>query len=38
LIVVTITKALTGGIRVERDEEILGLDNSLHGERGFEIM
>ena len=38
LIVVTITKALTGGIRVERDEEIIGLDNSLHGERGFEIM
>lgn len=37
-IVITITKALTGGLRVERDEEILGLDNALHGERGFEIM
>ena len=38
LIVVFVTKALTGGLRVERDEEIQGLDNALHGERGFEIM
>jgi Amt family ammonium transporter len=37
LIVVYITKAVTGGLRVEDDEEVLGLDNSLHGERGFEI-
>jgi len=37
LIVVYVTKALTGGLRVEGDEEILGLDNALHGERGFEI-
>ena len=37
LIVITVTKALTGGLRVERDDEIQGLDNSLHGERGFEI-
>ena len=37
LIVVFITKALTGGLRVEPDEEVQGLDNSLHGERGFEI-
>ncbi len=37
LIVITVTKALTGGLRVERDDEIQGLDNALHGERGFEI-
>ena len=37
LIVVFITKALAGGLRVERDEEIQGLDNALHGERGFEL-
>ena len=38
LIVVFVTKALAGGLRVEGDEEIQGLDNALHGERGFEIM
>jgi Amt family ammonium transporter len=37
LIVITVTKALTGSLRVERDDEIQGLDNALHGERGFEI-
>lgn len=37
LIVTYITKALTGGLRVEEDSEIIGLDNSLHGERAFEI-
>ncbi len=37
LLVVYITKALAGGLRVDGDEEIQGLDNSLHGERGFEI-
>jgi len=38
LIVLFVTKALTGGIRVELDEEVQGLDNTFHGERGFEIM
>lgn len=38
LIVITITKVLTGGLRVEHDVEIQGLDNTFHGERGFEIM
>jgi ammonium transporter, Amt family len=37
LIVIAVTKVLTGGLRVERDDEIQGLDNALHGERGFEI-
>jgi len=38
LIVVYVTRILTGGLRVETDEEIEGLDSSLHGERGFEIL
>jgi Amt family ammonium transporter len=37
MIVVFITRVATGGLRVERDEEIQGLDNAIHGERGFEI-
>ncbi|MBL7207126.1 MAG: ammonium transporter, partial [Desulfobacterales bacterium] len=37
LIVVYITRFITGGIRVEPEDEINGLDSSLHGERGFEI-
>ena len=37
LIVATVTRVLTGGLRVEGDDEIQGLDNTLHGERGFEI-
>jgi Amt family ammonium transporter len=32
-----VTQWLTGGLRVERDDEIQGLDNALHGERGFEL-
>jgi Amt family ammonium transporter len=37
LIVIFITKALTGGIRVSEEDEILGLDSAIHGERAFEI-
>ncbi len=37
LIVIHVTKALTGGIRVDPEEERSGLDNAIHGERGFEI-
>jgi Amt family ammonium transporter len=37
LIVVYITRLLTGGLRVDQDDEIQGLDNAIHGERGFEI-
>jgi Amt family ammonium transporter len=37
LIVIFVTKALTGGLRVENEAEVQGLDNALHGERGFEI-
>ena len=38
LIVVYVTSALTGGLRVSEDAEIEGLDNAIHGERGFEIL
>ena len=37
LVIVYVTKFVTGGLRVESDSEIEGLDNSLHGERAFEI-
>lgn len=36
-IIVIATKFITGGLRVERDDEIIGLDGSLHGERAFGI-
>jgi Amt family ammonium transporter len=37
LIVIYITKLVTGGLRVTEDTEVAGLDSSIHGERGFEI-
>ena len=37
LIIIYITKLLTGGLRVSEDTEVAGLDSSIHGERGFEI-
>jgi Amt family ammonium transporter len=37
LIVTYITKILTGGLRVNEENEIAGLDSSIHGERAFEI-
>jgi Amt family ammonium transporter len=37
LVLVYLTRFLTGGLRVETEDEILGLDNSIHGERAFEI-
>jgi ammonium transporter, Amt family len=37
LVVVYATKILTGGLRVSEEDEILGLDNAIHGERAFEI-
>jgi len=36
-VVAYITKLITGGLRVEQDEEIAGLDNTQHGERAFEF-
>jgi Amt family ammonium transporter len=37
LIVVYITKLLTGGLRVTSENEVAGLDGAIHGERAFEI-
>jgi ammonium transporter, Amt family len=36
-ILVHITKTITGGLRVDPEDEIEGLDSSMHGERAFEI-
>lgn len=36
-IIIQITKLLTGGLRVEEEAEVMGLDNAIHGERAFEI-
>jgi Amt family ammonium transporter len=36
-VVVLVTKAVTGGLRVDEDSEIKGLDGSVHGERAFEV-
>ena len=36
-VVAYITKMITGGLRVEQEEEVAGLDNAQHGERAFEI-
>lgn len=37
LIVIYVTRFITGGLRVSRESEIQGLDHAVHGERGFEI-
>ncbi len=37
LIIIYITKFITGGLRVTEETEVAGLDSSIHGERGFEI-
>ncbi|MCP4368104.1 MAG: ammonium transporter, partial [Deltaproteobacteria bacterium] len=36
-IIIYITKFVTNGLRVEEEGEMVGLDSSIHGERGFEI-
>ena len=37
LAVIYITKLVTGGLRVTEENEVTGLDSSIHGERAFEI-
>ncbi|MEW6078281.1 MAG: ammonium transporter [Thermodesulfobacteriota bacterium] len=37
LVMVFITKIITGGLRVTRDDEMMGLDSAIHGERAFEL-
>lgn len=36
-VVVLVTRLAAGGLRVEADNEIAGLDGAVHGERAFEI-
>ncbi|MBU0971719.1 MAG: ammonium transporter, partial [Proteobacteria bacterium] len=35
LVVIFVTKLVTGGLRVDREDELAGLDSSIHGERAF---
>jgi len=37
LIIVYVTRLITGGLRVSREDEMMGLDNAIHGERAFEL-
>jgi Amt family ammonium transporter len=37
LIVIGLTRLLTGTLRIDAESERLGLDGAFHGERGFEI-
>jgi len=37
VVLIYVTKALTGGLRVDEENEVAGLDNALHVERVFEI-
>ena len=37
LIVIYVTKIIAGGLRVNEENEMAGLDSSIHGERAFEI-
>jgi len=37
LALIYLTKALAGGLRVEEENERIGLDSAVHGERAFEI-
>jgi len=37
IIVVFITRIIAGGLRVDEESEVLGLDTAIHGERAFEI-
>jgi Amt family ammonium transporter len=37
LIVIGITRLVTGSLRIDAESEIVGLDGAFHGERGFEI-
>ncbi len=38
LVVIYVTKTVTGGLRVTGEDEVQGLDSAIHGERGFEII
>jgi len=37
MIIIYVTRIITGGLRVDTENEIEGLDGAIHGERAFEI-
>ena len=37
LVVIGITRLVTGDLRIDKESEVAGLDNAFHGERAFEI-
>jgi Amt family ammonium transporter len=37
LVVIAVTRLVTGPLRIEKESEIIGLDSAFHGERAFEI-
>lgn len=37
-VVVLVTRLVTGGLRVETEDEVKGLDAAVHGERAFELV
>ena len=36
-IIVKVTSMLTGGLRVDEEDELVGLDLAIHGERGYDM-
>ncbi len=36
-VLATVTRVATGGLRVSEEDEVAGLDSSVHGERGFVL-
>ena len=37
LVVIGLTRLITGPLRIDKDNEIIGLDNAFHGEHAFDI-
>jgi ammonium transporter, Amt family len=37
LVVIAITRLVTGPLRIGKDNEIIGLDSAFHGEHAFDI-
>ena len=37
LVVIALTRLITGPLRIEKDNEIIGLDSAFHGEHAFDI-
>jgi len=37
LVLIYVTKALAGGLRVEEEDERIGLDSAVHGERAYNL-